>query len=397
MTTTTTSFQYRCSECGKQYPIVPDRYLCDSCSAKQEPDRPLRGILEVAPATAPQCPLDLLDYLPVPRRYFPPFPVGDTPMWQPERLRNDLDLPGLFIKDDGLNPTGSLKDRASFLVAAFARQHGISTIVVASTGNAASSMAGVGAASGLKVTIFIPKSAPEAKMIQSLQYGATVHLVDGTYDDAYACSMQFAARTTTVNRNTAYNPMTIEGKKTAALEIWRDLQGLPDVVYVSAGDGCILGGLYKGFRDLKELGLTDRVPAIVAVQAKGSCAIARALKTGSFLQPVPSHTVADSISVDVPRNGFHALMNLKEHAGRCVVVSDEMILEAQSRLSASTGLFAEPAAAAAFAGLLADRPNLSRKDRVVVLSTGTGLKDISAARKNMTIPTATIRNVEDLL
>lgn len=394
---TTMSFHYRCSECGKQYPIVPDRYVCESCSEKQEPDRPLRGILEVVPATGPRCPLDLLDYLPVPRQFFPSFPVGDTPMWKPDRLRAELDLPHLFIKDDGLNPSGSLKDRASFLVAAFARQHGLSDIVLASTGNAASSMAAVGAAAGLKVTIFIPKTAPEAKMIQSLQYGATVHLVDGTYDDAYEYSMNYATRTHAVNRNTAWNPMTIEGKKTAALEIWRDLEGLPDVLYVSAGDGCILGGLYKGFRDLMELGLTDRIPTLVAVQAAGSSAIARALETGAFGDPVSSRTIADSISVDVPRNGHHAWMNLKKHDGRCIVVSDDMILETQSRLSASTGLFAEPAAAAAFAGLLADRSSLSRSDRVVVLSTGSGLKDITAARKFVTIPTTVIRNVEELL
>ncbi len=394
---TETSFHYCCSECGKQYPIVPDRYVCESCSEKQEPDRPLRGILEVAPAAGPHCPLDLLEYLPVPRQFFPPCPVGDTPMWQPDRLRADQNLPHLFIKDDGLNPTGSLKDRASFLVAAFARQQGISDIVVASTGNAASSMAGVGASSGLDVTIFIPKTAPEAKMVQSLQYGATVHLVDGTYDDAYECSMQYAAGTGAINRNTAYNPMTIEGKKTAALEIWRDLEGLPDVLYVSMGDGCIIGGLYKGFRDLKDLGLTDRIPTIVGVQAEGSSAIARALQTGHFSDPVPSRTIADSISVDVPRNGLHALKNLQNHGGRCVVVTDEMILNAQSCLSESTGLFAEPAAAAAFAGMLTDRSNLSRNDRVVVLTTGTGLKDIPAARKYLDIPTSAIRSVEDLL
>ena len=267
---------------------------------------------------------------------------------------------------------------------------------MASTGNAASSMAGIGAAAGLNVTIFLPAAAPEAKMVQSLQYGATVHRVDGTYDDAFDLSMEFAAQASGINRNTGFNPLTIEGKKTAALEIFRQLGTAPDVVYVPTGDGVILSGVYKGFRDLQSLGFIGDIPRIVAVQSEGSCAITRAFREKRFGVPVPSRTIADSISVDVPRNGFHALRNLERYAGQCITVQDTSILEAQHRLSASAGIFTEPAAATAFAGLLADRANLKGSEIIVVLATGHGLKDVATARRGIHVPENTVRTLEDL-
>jgi threonine synthase len=318
-------------------------------------------------------------------RFFPPIPVGNTPLWGPERLRRELGFRGLYIKDDGLNPTCSLKDRASFLVSAFAAKYGINEIVLASTGNAGSSMAGVGAAAGQKVTLFLPKAAPKAKLIQALQYGARVFRVNGSYDDAYDLSLAYTAKFGGMSRNTAYNPMTIEGKKTVSLEIVRQVGRAPDAVFVSVGDGCILAGVYKGFRDLLQLGLLDRIPVIYAVQAEGSAALARAFESGIFRRETTS-TVADSICVDVPRNGFHALRQLKAHGGQVVRVSDEQILIAQARLSSTTGLFAEPAGAAAFAGFLEVRPRLSEESIAVVLATGNGLKDTGTAGQRVEIP-----------
>ncbi len=389
-------FWYRCSECKQELDLTPGTYVCPRCTGHQDPTQPIRGILDVVLSGSDADPADPLSFLPVPHGFFPSIPVGQTPLWQPENLRSELKLPGLFIKDDSLNPTGSLKDRASFLVAAFAREYGIREVSVASTGNAASSMAGVGAAAGLAVTIFIPAAAPEAKMVQSLQYGATVHLVDGSYDDAFDLSMAYAGQSNGINRNTGFNPLTIEGKKTVALEIAHQLGKPPDILYVPVGDGVILSGIYKGFQDLVDLGFAERVPHVVAVQSTGSAAIARAFREKRFGVPVPARTIADSISVDVPRNGFHALQNLEKHNGRCVTVSDNAILEAQQRLSASAGIFAEPAAATAFAGLLADRDNLDPDATVVVVSTGHGLKDIATARKGIQVPTHTIRGLEDL-
>ena len=384
-------FFYRCTECDRQFAITADLMLCPDCCKLQEPDRPLRGILEVAlhgeldEAAAPGPPFPYSRMLPVEPRFFPSVPVGNSPLWEPARLRKLLGRPGVFLKDDTTNPTGSLKDRASFLVAAFARKLGITDVVVASTGNAASSMAGIGAAAGLSVKIFVPKSVPRAKLVQSLQYGAVVTVVDGTYDDAYRESMEYTAKNGGLSRNTAYNPLTIEGKKTVALEIFTQLGRMPDAVFVPTGDGAILGGVFKGFEDLIQLGFAHKMPTIYAVQAEGSNAISRALTSGGFSDPIPGNTIADSIAVGVPANGYAVVKKLKKYGGQCLEVSDPQILDAQQMLSAQSGLFAEPAAASALAGLLA-ADSLPEDAVTVLLVTGTGLKDIEAATHRVRIP-----------
>jgi threonine synthase len=388
-------FGYICSECGSRFAIGPGLMVCPHCSREQAPDQPLRGILEVELTSTAPTDRTIASLLPVESRFFPPIPVGNTPLWAPERLRRELGFPGLHIKDDGLNPTCSLKDRASFLVSAFAAQYGINEIVLASTGNAGSSMAGVGAAAGQKVTLFLPKAAPKAKLIQALQYGARVFRVGGSYDDAYDLSLAYTAKFGGMSRNTAYNPMTIEGKKTVSLEIFRQLGRVPDTLFVSVGDGCILAGVYKGFRDLRRLGLSDGLPVIYAVQAEGSDALARAVEDGVFRRKASS-TVADSISVDVPRNGLHALRQLQEHGGQIVRVSDGQILAAQVSLSRSAGLFTEPAGAAAFAGFLDVRHRLPENAVTVVLATGNGLKDTAAAGRSVDIPEKVITRLDEV-
>ncbi len=389
-------FRYICSECGRHSPIEPRLMVCPHCSLMQSTDQPLRGVLEVELTGEVPADWDIALLLPVERRFFPPIPVGGTPLWEPRRLRQELDFPGLYIKDDGLNPTCSLKDRASFLVSAFAAKFGVQEIVLASSGNAGSSMAGVGAAAGQKVTLFLPKAAPKAKLIQALQYGARVFRVDGSYDHAYDLSLAYSAKFGGLSRNTAYNPMTLEGKKTVSLEVFRQLGRVPDHVFVAAGDGCILSGVYKGFRDMRQLGLTDRLPVVHAVQAEGSAALARAFECGVFRREA-GHTVADSICVDVPRSGFHALRQLREHAGRVVTVTDEQILAAQAGLSRSAGLFTEPAGAAAFAGFLEERARLPADAMVVVLATGNGLKDSAAAGRSVNIPEKVISRLDEVL
>ncbi len=378
------NFFYRCSECKKTFDISPEIMLCTDCSKKQEPDRPLKGILEVIIEGMPESDL-IFDLLPVEKKYFPAIPVGNTPLWEPEYLRAKYNLPGLYLKDETLNPTGSFKDRASYLVAAFARKNNIKNITVASTGNAASSMAGIGAASCLNVTIFIPESAPKAKMIQSMQYGAKIIPVHGTYDKAFDLSIEHTKKTGGLNRNTAYNPLTIEGKKTCSIEIFRQLGKIPDYIFLPVGDGVILGGIYKGFKDLLALNLTDKIPIIYGVQAQGSSAISRALIQGDFSNPVSSNTIADSISVDIPRNGFYAVKQLKKYNGKCITVSDREILSAQKELAGTTGLFSEPSSSASFAGFLKVRNNIPCDASVVLLLTGSGLKDIETAEKGLNL------------
>ncbi len=400
------NFDLFCPGCQNPYPLAPEMTVCPACSSGQQAGQPLAGVLEVRlhpePGEAERlvaaglAGLDILSLLPAGKEHFPAAPVGSTPLWAPERLRREFGFPGLFIKDEGANPTGSLKDRASLLVAAFARQHGIRRITAASTGNAGSSMAGIGAAAGLEVTLFLPKTAPRAKMVQSLQYGARLVLVDGNYDRAYDLSLAYTRREGGMSRNTAYNPMTVEGKKTVSLEIARQLGGAPDAVFVSVGDGVILSGVFKGFADLLRLGLIGKMPTVWAVQAEGSSAIRRAFESGRFGEPVASHTVADSISVDVPRGGIPALRGLQAFGGRCLAVSDEAILEAQRLLASRAGLFTEPAGAAAMAGFLAARPQLDPQARVVVLATGNGLKDIDSAARTILFPERPVRTLEEI-
>ena len=387
------TWRYRCPACGRTYPIEPGRYVCDACASSQRPDEPLRGVLECTweggnpePGSVP---------LPVEAQFFPPIPVGETPLWAPQRLRAELGMPNLWLKDDTCNPSGSYKDRASWLVAAFARKFGIGEIVLASTGNAASSMACIGAAAGIKIKVYVPKAAPIAKRVQILQYGAELVEVDGTYDLAFDQSLAYSKATGMLSRNTAYNPLTIEGKKTASFEIARDLVArlgagsektpayrAPDHVFVPTGDGVIIAGVIRGFEDLLRLGWIDHMPTIWAAQAEGSSAIARALASGRF-EAIPSSTIADSISVDIPRNGYYTLDKLRKHAGRAVVVSDAEILEAQRSLARMSGLFAEPSSACAYAGFLKARPELDPQAHIVVMLTGSGLKDIRSAARGV--------------
>ena len=374
--------------------------LCPECSSTHKSGQPLNGVLEVELSGTLES-NDPLEFLPVEGQYFPAIPVGNTPLWQPEKLQKIYGFPELYLKDDGVNPTGSLKDRASFLVAAFARKHGIREVVVASTGNAGSSMAGVGAAAGLKVRLFLPKTAPPAKMIQALQYGADLVLADKNYDQAFSLSLEYSKRRGGMNRNTAYNPMTIEGKKTVSIEIFKQLKKAPDHVFVSVGDGVIMSGVYKGFRDLLQLGRIDKIPVVHAVQASGSDAICRAMESGDFDGQAESRvraakTVADSISVDTPSNGHLALKNLKAFGGHCFTVTDEEILCAQKELSSTCGLFSEPAAATAYAGFLKQKAALDSNETCVVLLTGNGLKDINSATAKIVVPEKSINSLDEL-
>ena len=384
---------YRCPACAATYAIAPGRYLCEHCAKEQQPQRPLSGVLdadwegEAGDATVP---------LPVDKKWLPPIPVGNTPLWAPHRLRDEFSAPNLWIKDDTCNPSGSFKDRASYLVAAFASEHRLPEIVLASTGNAASSMAAVGAAAGLKIKVFLPAKAPIAKRIQVLQYGAELVAVDGNYDAAFDLSLDYSTRSGSLSRNTAYNPLTIEGKKTVSFEMVDDLLcaggNEPDHVFVPTGDGVILAGVYRGFENLKRLGRIAKMPTLWACQAEGSSALARAFASNrdgndAFADPLPSSTIADSIAVDVPRNGLHALAKLSKHGGRVVTVDDEAILAAQKKLSSTTGLFAEPSSIAAFAGWLKVRASIAATDTCVLLITGSGLKDIRAAALGLGLTT----------
>jgi threonine synthase len=383
----------RCVVCGREYAPGDVDYVC--------PDHGNEGILDVvydyeavsrrvSPATLATC-TDFTqwryrDLLPVlPETPAPPLPVGWTPLVPAPRIAAQTGIAEVFLKDDTRQPTGSFKDRASALAVMKAREAGARVITTASTGNAAAALAGMCAAAGMDCVIFVPESAPRAKVAQLLAYGARVYLVRGTYDDAFELCLEAAREYGWYNRNTGYNPYMAEGKKTAAYEICEQMGWqAPDAVFVGVGDGCIISGLHKGFRDLLTLGWIDRMPALMGVQAEGSDFMYRTWTEKADpldYPPIAAHTQADSISAGLPRDRVKASRAVLETGGAWIRVSDERILAAIPQLARNSGIFAEPAAAASLAGLTAAREQglVGSGTRAVLVVTGSGLKDVDAA------------------
>jgi len=262
-----------------------------------------------------------------------------------------------------------------------ARELKLSTVAAASTGNAAASLAALAARYGLDAVVFAPRAAPRAKLRQIQAYGARLYLVDGNYDRAYDICLEAVRERGWYSRNTGHNPYCGEGKKSVAVDITlQSVPRSPDFVFVPAGDGCILGGAHKGFLDLQLFGHLESLPRLVAVQAEGSSAIADAWRENREIRPVTAKTLADSIAVDLPRDGLKALRALRDTDGFAVTVSDQEILEALRDLARLEGIFAEPAGAASVAGLRkAVASGLVDPDaEVIALITGSGLKDQDA-------------------
>lgn len=394
-------FEYHCHDCGCTFTSDEVVYLCPECSGTEAKGEFRKGVLSVEydrqelRRLAQKDDLCIDDFLPFPIVTPQVFPTGPTPLVRPLALSRELGL-DLTVKMDSQLLSGSFKDRASILVASQAIHHGTSRIALASTGNAGAAMSAIGAAYGLDIVLFVPASAPVNKLMQSVLYNAHVVPVRGSYDDAFALSIAYTERKGGINRNTAYNPMTIEGKKACSIELFLQLgRRAPDVIYVPTGDGCILGGIYKGFYDLLQAGLIERLPRIICCQSSRSDAIASAFESGQFWD-VTASTLADSISVSSPANGRMAVRALRESGGYAVRVEDEEILEAQRQLAAKAGLFVEPASAAAWAALLRDRKNIAAGESVTVLLTGTGFKDMAVFNGRISLPEAISCDVKEL-
>jgi threonine synthase len=315
---------------------------------------------------------------------FPPLHVGWTPVYHVPRLAQAIGILKLFLKDEGRNPTNSFKDRASSIGVMKAREFGYTTIACASTGNAASSLAGMSAATGLKSFIFIPQHVPEPKVTQLLIFGATVIRVQGTYEQAFDLCREACAKFGWYNRNSGINPFLVEGKKTAGLEIAEQFgSALPDWIVVSVGDGCTVSGIGKGLQEMKRLGFIHRLPRILGVQAEGAKPIMDAFFSGKDLVPSSTDTIADSIAVGTPRNWRRAIRQIKESNGTMIAVTDDEILEAMRLTSRLGGVFGEPAGVAGVAGLkkAIDKGIVKPDESAVAVITGNGLKDIASARK----------------
>ena len=409
---------YKCSICGREYKPSEVRYTCPHDGGNLDVILDYDRIQETS---SPQQIFSSKDFsiwrylplLPVDKpdgMQTPLYAVGYTPTFIPHGLAFEIGINRFWLKDESRNPTASFKDRASAVIIARAKEIGADVVVTASTGNAGAALAGMAAAVGHKAVIFAPKSAPPAKIAQLLVFNAQVILVDGTYDDAFDLTIQAADEFNWYCRNTGYNPFTAEGKKTAAFEIWEWLSLHPIIadldkplsIFVSVGDGNIISGIHKGFKDLKKLGWLHRMPRIYGVQAEGSAAIANAFFNHTEqITPVSANTLADSISVDLPRDGIRAVRAAEMTGGAYITVSDEEILSAIATLG-KAGIFAEPAGATSFAGLRkAIQSNMIfSDDLVLVINTGSGLKDVKAAMQAVNeapIIEPTLKEVEKLL
>ena len=330
----------------------------------------------------------------------PPLRVGWSPLYQADRLAGQLGIQRLYIKDDGINPTASLKDRASAMAVAKAREAGAEVIACSSTGNAAASLAGNAAAAGLKTYIFVPSRAPKGKVAQLMAFGATVISVQGSYEDTFELSKAAISRWGWYNRNAAINPYLSEGKKTVGLEIMEQLHWVvPDYIAISVGDGCTIAGLWKGLKDLYAIGFIDRLPRLISAQAEGCCPLNRAIETGEAWRPMEENTLADSIAVGVPRNADKALLAIRESNGLTVNVSDQEIMDAQKLLCRTCGVFGEPAGVTGTAGLkkLCEQGKIPASATAVSVVTGNGLKDVANAIASCGEPVSIPNDMDQLL
>ena len=340
------------------------------------------------------------DFYPYPSEDESEYPIGITPLMAPRRLQKETGMKNLFFKLDSQLISGSFKDRASYEVALQAKALGEKKIALASTGNAGAAMSAVGAAMDLDIILFVPYTAPINKLMQSVLYGAKVIPVKGTYDDAFKLSIEYTKLHGGINRNTAYNPMTIEGKKSISIELFEQLgRKAPDAVYVPVGDGCIIAGVAKGFSDLLEAGLIEKMPRMICCQSERSAAISNSVEKGDYSE-FDATTRADSISVGLPANGRMAGEYVKASKGWCVRVSDEDILSSQIDLTSKAGVLAEPAAACAWAAFKKDKERLKKEAGedalAVVLLTGSGFKDMKAFDGRVSMPPAIENSVEEV-
>ncbi|MFH1619404.1 MAG: threonine synthase [bacterium] len=385
----------QCIRCGKEHKISETNYTCLTCegnlqvvydynlikkrltykSLEENPDKSIWRYLDILPVAS--------------IKNVPPVHVGWTPLYKAEKLGQNLGLSNLHIKDEGRNPSASFKDGASAVAVARALELKQKVITAASTGNAASSLACLTGSIDVKTVIFVPVTAPAPKIAQLLVFGAVVITVKGTYDDAFDLCVKASTEYGWYNRNTGYNPFTREGKKTCSFEICEQMDWeAPDKVFVPVGDGNIISGIWKGFRDFNKLGIIEKLPQLVAVQAENSNAIKLALEGDGEIRPVSGKTVADSISVSLPRDGAAAVQAIKESGGFAVSVTDQEIISAIPEVARGANVFPEPAAAASYAGLkkAVKAGQVKDGESVVLLITGSGLKDIDSAMKSVDKP-----------
>lgn len=386
----------RCLTCGREFPPWSVEYFCPSCGFPAGALEVLYDYKNLGPPFPKKERLSLWRYsalLPVDVDYAVMLRAGFTPLYPAPRLAQEVGLAKVWLKDETVHPTASCKDRGTAVVVAVAKKLGRPALSCASTGNAASSLAGFCAAGGLPCHIFVPRAAPAPKIAQLVAFGAQVFRVDGTYDQAFELALRASQRFGWYNRSDGLNPMVVEGNKTVAFEIWEELKDVPEAVVVAVGDGAVIAGVCKGFLELKHAGLAERVPKVFGVQAAGAAALAHAFfrfRQGQAILPAEeaAETLADSIRVGKPAAVVPAVKYVAETAGGYVTVTDAELVGASLAVARSAGVFAELSGAAPYAGLrrLVSAGQITPTDRVVLLITGSGLKDPGTVLRGLPEP-----------
>ncbi len=386
--------ELHCPKCGHRTPLTSKfPYLCPQCGSNQEILYDYEEIKQKWPRESLQTNnnFSLWRYAELypTQKTIEGIPIGWTPCFPNERLARLCGVEELWLKEEGRNPSASFKDRASAIALQWALENGHTVIAAASTGNAGAATALMGAVLGLTTRIFIPHTAPQAKVAQLLAFGAEVIMVEGSYDQAFELCAQASEKFGWFNRNTGFNPLTREGKKSASFEIAEQMNwNIPDLIVVPVGDGNIISGIWKGFVELKKIGWIDRLPKLLAAQSTKSDAVTQAFEGRSTIPTIQAHTIADSISVDHPRDGEAAVRAIQESQGFAITVEDQEILNAIPIIARNTGVLVEPAAATSLAALFKARElgKIQSNWRVLLLLTGHGLKDIAAIQKVTEFP-----------
>ncbi len=387
-------YSMKCVSCGSVYPFNPRLLSCPRCGS----------LLEVVRNQSPAVSWSVWrarrpgvwryrEALPVPESVRPvTLGEGATPL-----VEAGLDgvRARVWVKFEGANPTGSFKDRGMTVGVTVAKLVKARVVVAASTGNTASSLAAYAARAGLRAVVVLPRGGVAlSKLLQARLHGAIVVEVDGSFDRAMSMVLE-AAREGPVYPLNSFNPVRLEGQKTIAYEIVDELGRAPDYVVVPVGNGGNIAAIWKGFKELYEWGLLDRLPAMIGVQAEGASPLARAWESGSR-DPVwvdEPKTVASAIRIGRPVNWMKAYRAVEESGGLFVTVTDEEILVAQRILARRVGLGVEPSSAASLAGLikLHSEGFLGEGEEVVLIATGHALKDPDS----MALADTDVRRVED--
>ncbi len=319
---------------------------------------------------------------------------GDTPLFHYERFGALMNLFNVYLKDETRNPTGSFKDRPISCAISKAREEGTDTVITSSSGNAGVAVASYAAKAGMKAIIVVPSTTPRNKLLSMVCSGAILLKIKGTISDCFNLARELARKYEWVNLTSTFlNPFATEGDKTIAYELYQQLKLVPDWIVVPVGAGPLLVGIYKGYKELRELGLVDKLPAMVAVQVKGCAPIVRAferedLEVKAWGTP---RTIASGIADPLQGysdDGTLTLHIIKESGGVAVAVDDESLIESVQNLSRFVGIFAELTGVSSLASLkkLKEQGILKENDSVICMVTGSGFKDAYTIEKYVEIP-----------